>query len=98
MRRASDDESIGASLARRLRAMGMGRPAEAAFICQQADTLAAGRFQAIMYRNNTLTLRAINAIVAHELRMGVDELQREIHTKLGWPAERVLRIRIIVEG
>jgi len=95
MNRNTNDESIGASLARRLRAMGMSKPAEAAFICQQADTLAAGRYQAVIYRNNTLTLRATNSIIAHELRLGVDELRRHLHAKLGWPAERVLRIRII---
>lgn len=89
------DESIGNSFRRRLRAIGIAAPVEAAYICQQVDTLADGRFRSISYRNNTLTIRASNTLIAHELRLTVDELRRAILIKLNWPTERILRIRVV---
>lgn len=94
--KARQPESIGEILARRLRQSGLEGPVRAAQICALANTESQGRYQAIRFRDGTLTLRAANSIVAHELRLAAGELAAKLKNRLGWPSEYKLRVRVIV--
>lgn len=95
-REQSSSESLEQSLRRRLRQLGMSAPVEAAWVCQQITKLSGGRFEAIRFRNDTITLKATNALVAHELRYEQLRLTTDFKKALGWSDERVLRIRVII--
>lgn len=91
-----DAESIGDILARRLRQSGLAEPVRAAQICAIADAVSDGRWQAVCFRDGTLTIRASNAIAAHELRLVREQLVTELKKRFGWSENQTLRIRVVV--
>lgn len=81
-------------LRRRLAHFGLDQAAQAAWICTVANRFSHGRFEAVRFRNNTLVLKAPNAIVASELRLTKHPLLIEIRTALKWPEDRPLTLTI----
>ncbi len=90
----ADFEDLSRILGRRLRSRGLGQASEAAQICAVANRLSRGRFEAIRFRDNRLTLRAINALVAQELRFELAQLTEQIRQALHWAESRSLLITI----
>lgn len=87
-------ESIDDIVRRRLRSRGLGSIAQAAHVCLVADRQAAGRYQAVRYKNGQLVLRATSAAALADLRMGIDALTASIKKELGWSADQALHIRL----
>lgn len=89
-------EPIKASLARQLRRQGLSAVAEAAYVCEAANQLAEGRFEAIRWQAGRLTVVTKNSVIAHELSFVREELIRTLREKLGWRKDQPLSMIIQV--
>lgn len=87
-------ESLADIINRRLNQRGLARATKAAQVCLAADQIGAGRFRATSFHRNTLTVVAVNAIVASELRFEIPSLMLALRQKLGLRDETALSIRI----
>ncbi len=92
----NQSESMGEIVRRRLGSKGLHQVAYAAQICFIANELAAGRYEAVRYREGVLTLRASNAVVLDELTLDAHQLTQTIKHRLGWSVEKSLRIRLVL--
>lgn len=67
---------------------------EAAAVCQTADRLAAGRYRAVSYREDTLKVAVPDYDAAASLRPQIEHLIGEINREVGADAVRRLQIEV----
>lgn len=92
----SDQDDFKNTLNRRLRHFGIEKEATAASILYKTNKIESRQFEAIRFKDNTITLRVNNAIVAEELKYALTKLTVQIKTVLNWPPTRPLKIRIVL--
>src|SRR3989339_283213 len=88
-----NQESMAEILARRLRLHGLDQPARASWVCQVATEIGAGRFRAVRWQREVLTLEVANGPLIHQLSQIEPQLQAMIRLRLGWSPSRQFRIR-----
>lgn len=92
----TDPQHIKHGLEQSLVRQGLGRVAGAAWLCQQANQMAKGRFRAVTFRDGTLTVRVPDSLLAYELRGRRDEVIRELREILGERAPSLKRLRVVI--
>lgn len=91
-----EPEHVKTSLSRHLARQGLGKIAAAAWLCNEADKVAKGRFRAIKFRNGTLTVAVPDSLQAYELREHRQEVIEELRRALGDQAKFLKRFRIVI--
>ncbi len=90
------NESLDSILMRRLKSEGLDQATYAAYVCGVANLNSYGKFEAIKFRNNCLTVRVSSSIAAHELHSNQAGYLNTIKAKLNWPTEKPFTLRIVL--
>lgn len=81
-------------LKKRLRHFGLEQIALSSLVCQRADEVSQGQFQAISFKKGILTLGVQNSSAACQLQLQQKEILQKINTSMGQDIVQRLRFKV----